>query len=194
MKDMMIGTFLSALLLAGAVPAQAQSDPAPAASPAAQAAPPAFPADAKVGFIDMQYVVSQSKLGLAGQEKIQALADKQNLDRVSRNNELQKLQQEIQAGVTVLSPQVLSEKRAELDKLTRQAQFEEEQRQADLTNLNTQLLTDFEEKVMPIIEAIRAERGLWVILTPSTDGSGVAAINPAINLSQEVVRRLDEGS
>jgi Skp family chaperone for outer membrane proteins len=188
MKHMMIGLSLTVLMFGGTVAAQGAAQSAPAAG---QTAPVPFPADAKIGFIDMQFVVSESLLGRAGQEKIQALANQQNLSRVSMNNEIQKLQQEIQAGASVLSVQVLNQKNAELDKLTRQAQFDEQQRQADLTNLNQQLLGEFEEKVMPIIEQIRAENGLWMILTPSADGSGVAAINPAINLSQEVVRRLD---
>ena len=48
----------------------------PGSAPTAASKPPApvpFPADAKVGYVDMQYVISESKLGKAGLEKIQAL-------------------------------------------------------------------------------------------------------------------------
>jgi len=43
--------------------------------------------------------------------------------------------------------------------------------------------------VIPIIETIRQERGLWVILT---NGAGsVVALDTSIDLSAEVVQRLD---
>jgi outer membrane protein len=202
MTRMMIGTIVSALLLGGTVAAQAPTQkpaapapaapapaaPAPAAPAQAAPAPVPFPPDAKVGFVDMQFVIAESKLGKAGMEKIQALSAKQNTERTSRTTEIQKLQQELQAGASVLTPQVINEKTAELDKRTREAQFLAQQHQVDLENLNKQLLSEFEQKVIPIVEDIRAERALWLIFTPE---AGIAAGHPGLNLSAEVVKRLD---
>lgn len=205
MKVIVYGTIVSALLVS--VPAAAQQKPAPPrpAAPAAQApaapqvpapasapaaAPEPFPADAKIAFVNMQYVVQESRLGKAGQERIQALVNKQNADRAAKNAEIQKLQQELQTQQSVLSPQALAQKNAEVDRLTRAAQFDEQQRQVDLNNLNESLLDEFQEKVLPIIEQMRKERGLWLVMTAG-DGSGIAAVHPGINLSIDVVKRLD---
>jgi outer membrane protein len=197
---MMVGTLLSVLVLSGTAGAQAPapsapSKPAPAApavqTPAPALPPPApvpFPADAKVGYVDMQYIISESKLGKAGLEKIQALSTKQNVERTARQNEIQKLQQELQAGASVLTQQVINEKTADLEKRTREAQFLVQQQQADLENLNKQLLEDFQQKVLPVIEQIRGERALWLIFTAETP---IAAGHPGLNLSLEVIKRLD---
>jgi outer membrane protein len=217
MKRLIIGTILTALfggamhgalLAAQGAPARGGAPP-PAPAPAAPqtakptvptpqastakppAAPLPFPTDAKIGFVNLQRVVSESQLGKVGQEKVQALLTKQNAEKTAKNAEIQKLQQEIQAGASVLTATVLQQKNADLDRLTRQAQFEEQQRQVDFNALQGQLLDDFGEKVMPIIEQIRAEKNLWMILTPTGDGSGVAAVNPALDLSGEVIKRLD---
>jgi len=209
MKRMIVGTILGALFVTGTAYAQAapaQNPPArpatpPAAPPAtAPAAPPAaapkpaapvpFPADAKIGFVNMQFVLQESRLGKTGLEQIQALTNKQNTERVAKNSEIQKLQQELQAGASVLTPTVLGQKNADLDRLTRQAQFDEQQRQVDLGALNDRLLEDFQTKVLPIMEQVRAERNLWLILTQS-EGAGIAAVHPGINLSEEIVKRLD---
>ena len=211
---MLTRTILSALLVGGMVSAHvaaAQTPPArpatppatppasapaapqtakPAAAPTAKPAPVPFPADAKIGFVNLQFVVQESKLGKTGQERIQALVNKQNLDRVSKNSEVQKLQQEIQAGASVLSQAVLTQKSAEVDRLTRFAQADEQQRQVDLQALNEQLLEEFQTKVLPIMEQLRSEKNLWLILTQG-DGSGIAAVHPGINLSEEVIKRLD---
>ena len=204
---MMIGVVLGALILSGTAGAQAPTPQKPAApaAPAPQApatakpapatptpapppAPVPFPADAKVGFVDMQYVISESKLGKAGLEKIQALSAKQNSERTARATEIQKLQQELQAGANVLTPAVINEKSADLEKKTREAQFLAQSQQADLDALNKQLLGDFESKVLPVVEQIRAERGLWLIFTADTP---IAAGHPGLNLSLEVIKRLD---
>ncbi|MCC7008369.1 MAG: OmpH family outer membrane protein [Acidobacteria bacterium] len=213
MKCTVLGTILTALAIAapaGAAAQQAPARPAPTApapaAPAPQTAKPApaapaqapapapvqepFPADAKIAFVNMQYVVQESRLGKTGQERIQALVTKQNADRAAKNGEIQKLQQEIQSGQSVLSAQVLAQKNADLDRLTRAAQFDEQQRQVDLNNLNEQLLDEFQEKVLPIIEQMRKERNLWLVMTAG-DGSGIAAVHPGINLSLDVVKRLD---
>ena len=212
MKRMIVGTILSALFALGTVPAVAgaQNAPtkpvtppakppatAPAAPPAAPqaaapkpAAPVPFPADAKIGFVNMQYVVSESRFGKAGKDKIDALVNKQNAENVAQNAELQKLDQEIQAGAAVLTAAVLNQKRAELDRLQREAQFRAQQQQVDLAALNDQLLEEFQNKVLPVVEALRAEKNLWLILTQG-DGSGIAAVHPGINLSDELVKRLD---
>jgi Skp family chaperone for outer membrane proteins len=188
-----IATIVSALLAGGT--AAAQSAPAAPPAPAAPAArpaqaPPAFPADAKIAFVSMQFVVAQSKLGKMGQDKMKALTDKQAAERTAKQQELQKLQQEIQTGATVLAPQVLQQKNADLDRLTREAQFQEQQRQVDLENLNNQLLGEFSDKVLPLVEQVRAERNLWMVLTAG-DGSNIAAVHPGLDLSAEIVKRLD---
>jgi outer membrane protein len=205
MMRMMIGLVLGALMISGTAGAQAPATqkptaPAPAApqapapatakptTPTPPPAPVPFPADAKVGFVDMQYVISESKLGKMGMEKIQALSTKQNAERTARSTEIQKLQQELQAGSSVLTQGVINEKTTELEKKTREAQFLAQSQQADLEALNKQLLSDFESRVLPIVEQIRADRGLWLIFTADTP---IAAGHPGLNLSLEVIKRLD---
>lgn len=166
----------------------------PAAAPAPQApAAPAvavpFPADARIGFINMQLIVSQSKLGRSGQDKMKELNDRKSGELAAQNKTVQQLQQEIAAGQSVLSATVLAQKNAELDRLTRETQFKQEQAQADVQALNDQLLEEFQAKVLPIVEQVRAEKNLWAVF--STGDAGVAAMSAGLELSQEVIKRLD---
>ncbi|ODS57019.1 MAG: hypothetical protein ABS36_05830 [Acidobacteria bacterium SCN 69-37] len=187
-----LSTFLVVSTAAAQTPAApAPSTPAPAAqAPAAVPNPGPFPADARIAFVNLQAVVQNSQLGRAGQERIKALSDKQNTEIGAKNKELQTLQQEIQSGSSVLAAAVLAQKTADADRRGRELQFLQEQAQVDLSALQNELLEDFGEKVLPIVEQIRAERNLWAVFTTG-DGSGLAAINGALEISAEVVRRLD---
>jgi outer membrane protein len=191
MTRVITATVLSAFLVVSAAAAQT---PAPAAqtpaAPAAAPAPAPFPADARIAFVNLQAVVQNSQLGRAGQERLKALTDKQAAEIGVKNKELQALQQEIQSGANVLAAAVLAQKTAEADRRNRELQFLQEQAQVDFNALQNELLEEFGEKVLPIVEQIRAERNLWAIFTTG-DGSGLAAINGALEISAEVVRRLD---
>ena len=170
-------------------PAQAPAAP-PTAAPAPPPAPVPFPPDAKIGFVNMQLVVSQSKLGKAGQDQMKTLYDKKMTELGAKNKEIQTLQQEIQTGGSVLSAAVLSQKQAELDRKTREAQFLQEQGQAETQTLEQNLLDEFSKKVLPIVEQIRAEKGLWVVFGLG-EGTGIAAVNPGLDLTSDIVKRLD---
>jgi Skp family chaperone for outer membrane proteins len=205
MKRMMIALALGSYLLTGSLAHAAQGAasqtprPAtPAAPPASQPAPAApqpaapvpFPADAKVAYVNMQYVVSESKLGKSGTEKLKALADSKNADLVAKNRAVQSLQQDIANNQSVWSSSVLAQKNADLTRMQNELQFLQQQRDTDMQTLNEQLLAEFGEKVLPIVEQVRAERGLWMIFSAG-DGSNIAAAHAGLDLSQEVVNRLD---
>jgi outer membrane protein len=194
MTRVMIATVLSLVLAVGAAAAQTPAAPPPPTTPAPtiQAPAPAaapFPADSKIAFIDIQAIVNQSKLGKSGQDKLKELNDKKSAELAAQNKQVQTLQQEIAAGSAVLSATVLAQKNADLDRLTRETQFKQEQAQADINALNQQLLDEFQAKVLPIVEQLRAEKNLWVVF--STADSGVAAMHAGLDLSAEVVKRHD---
>lgn len=189
-------TVLSVFFVVGTAAAQTPPAPKPTPPPAAAPAPAApapaavaFPADAKIGLVNVQGVLSGSTLGRAGQDKLKALTDKKGTELGAKNKEIQTLQQEIESGQSVLAATVLAQKNADLDRRRRELQFLQEQAQVDYDALQSQLLEEFSQRVLPIVEQIRAERNLWAIFSGG-EGSLVAA-HPGLDLTAEVVRRLD---
>ena len=65
------------------------------------------------------------------------------------------------------------------------AQVQEEQMQREL-------LSTFQVKVLPIVEAIRNEKGLWIVFQLG-DGSPIIAAHAGLDLTADVVKRLDAG-
>lgn len=177
-----------------------QTPPAqPAPAPQAQrppTPPPVFPAGAKIAFVNMQLVVAESKLGKAGQDRMKKLHD-DNQARLSQLAKgIQDQQQKITTQTGVVNDAALQALRRELDRIQLDAQSEQQKVQAAEQNLNEDLLNDFSQKAMPIIEALRVEKDLWFILgvQETADGGGqliVASANPGLDLSLEIVKRLD---
>ena len=138
----------------------------------------------------MQLVVSQSKLGKAGQDQMQSLDAKKTAELTAKNKEMQTLQQEINTGGAVLSDTILSQKKQQLERTQREMQFMQDQARSDLQTLQDQLLEEFSKKVLPIVEQIRAEKNLWVVFGLG-EGTGIAAVHPGLDITGEVVKRLD---
>jgi Skp family chaperone for outer membrane proteins len=203
MTRMTLAITVSALVLAGAAsaqtpPPQQVPPPKPAQTPppllpnkpaTPPPAPVPFPAEAKIAFVSMQTIVTESALGKAGQKSMQALTDKKTAEVTAKQKAVQTLQQEIQQQSGVLSQAALQSKKAELDRLTRDAEYAQQDMQAEITSLNDQLLANFKEKVIPVVDAIKTEKGLWAVF--SIEDSGVAVWMPGLDLSLEVVKRLD---
>ena len=210
MRRMLIVTALGVLLPLGALAAQTPAAPRPQTpaaprpqTPAAPAAPvttapaPAaaqppvqlpFPADAKIGFIDPQLVLEQSVSGKAGLAQMQKLVESKQADLTAKNKAIAALQQEIQTSASVWSAAVAATKQADLTRMQNEMQFMQTQAQSETDALQQRMLQDFQDRVLPIVEKLREERGLWAILTP---GAQAAAVDPRLDLSAEVVKRLD---
>lgn len=161
---------------------------APAPKPAATPVP--FPADAKIAYIDLQVVVRDSKLGKAGQEAMKVLNDNLAAQLAKKNKEIQTLQEKIKGQQNVVSDTVMNGMVKELDRLQREAQFIQQDAQVQIDQKNAELLQDFQQKVLPIVEEMRKEKGLWIIFALG-ENSNIAAAHAGLDLSQDIVKRLD---
>ena len=159
----------------------------PAPTPPPVAVP--FPADSKIAFVNMQALLSESKLGKAGLVQMKTLTDKQQADLNDKNKAIQALQQKIQTQSAVVTPETRNQWSSDLEKAQRDLQYSQNEAQAQVEELNQRLLGDFQEKVLPIIEALAKEKGLYAIFGAAE--SGAAYVHPGVDLTLELVKRLD---
>jgi len=194
---MTIAVAVSALLLAGSasaqtVPPPAQTPPPVSALPMPTPTPAAvpFPEGAKVAYVDLQQVVTQSLLGKQGQEAMKVLNDKLGSDLAAKNKEIIALQDKMKTQQNVVSEPVFATMGRELEKLQRDAQFKQQDANAQIEALNQDLLKNFQAQVLPVVEKLRDEKGLWIIFALG-DQSNIAAAHAGLDLSTEVIKRLD---
>jgi Skp family chaperone for outer membrane proteins len=200
---------LCALLAAGSATAQTATPPTQSAPPAGQAAqkpdpqkpatPPAppkplpFPADARIAFIDIGMIMEQSALGKKGQDAMKALNDKLMAGLTDKNNQIKAMQDKIKSQQNVVAEPVLQAMARELDKLQREAQFQQQDAQVQVDQLNQELIKNFQDQVLPIVEDVRKEKNLWLIFALGQQ-SNIAAGDAALDLTMEIVKRLDAKS
>jgi Skp family chaperone for outer membrane proteins len=91
-----------------------------------------------------------------------------------------------------MSDSARSQLEREIEKMQRDLQFANEDARADITQLTEQLQGEFQQKLNPIIEQVAMEKGLQLVL--AYPESGIVWAQGGLDLSQEVVKRLDAAS
>lgn len=176
-------------------PPAAQQPPAtPPAAPAPQkpAAPVPFPEGAKMAFIDIQAIAATSAEGKAATARIQEAEKKITANLQEKGKALQALQAKLQQGANVLSPQALAQLEKDIEKQNRELQFAQQDAQTEATDLRNQVQGEFQEKLNPVIEDVRKEKGLHIIF--SIRDSGIAAADMGLDLTADVIKKFDEAA
>jgi outer membrane protein len=199
----------AALIVALAAPSFAQTPPPPkpltppgqqppattppaaqpaAPKPAVPSPPVPFPQDAKYAIVDVQAVAQNSTAGKEASKKLADLQNKKMTELQDKNKQLQALTTKRDSSVGVMSDPARANLDKDIDKLQRDIQFAQSNAQAEMTDLNNELQGDFQKKLVPIIEEIAKEKGLYLVFTAD---SGFAYVHPGLNISDEVIKRLD---
>jgi outer membrane protein len=190
----------SLVLLLGTVPAFAQARgqapaPAPAAPSAAAPAAPAlpapvpFPVGAKIGFVNLQAIAQNTADGKAAAARVQKTAQDKQTEAANRVKALQANQTKLQSGGSVLTDTARALLEKEIAQQQRDNDRFEQDAQAEINDLQTQLQNDFQKKLFPIIEELTKEKGLWAMF--SAADAGVIWWDPGLDFTLEAVKRMD---
>ena len=165
--------------------------PAPQTPAKPATPPPPFPADAKIGYVAMQNIISDSKIGKCGADEMKALTDKDQQLLQAKQKDINAQMAKMQSQQTLVSESVMTQMQRQLEQLQREGQALQQDVQAKEQEKNQDLVNAFQTKVMPILEALRVEKSLWLIMTVDQAPGVVVAANAALDLSPEVSKRLD---
>ena len=176
--------------------AQAPATSPPAAQPPAQAAPapapqpPAvFPQGAKIAFVNLQQIALVSADGKASTAKVQALIAKKESEGAAKAKQLQDNQTKLQQGGSLLNDAARAQLERDIEKAQVDAQRFQQDAEAEITQLQTELQGDFQRKLFPILYQMSQEKGLHVLF--SAADAGVIWAEPGIDLTGEAIKRFD---
>jgi len=177
-------------------PAATQKPPTtpPATPPAATqkpATPPAapprpYPEGAKIAFVNIPRIATESAEGKASTARVQALQQKKLAELTAKNKQVETAQAKLNSG-GLLSEEARAATQKEIDKLQVEIQRLQQDADAELQDLQQQLQLDFQRKLTPVIQQIAAEKGLHMILPDS----GLVWADLGLDLTIEIIKRFD---
>jgi outer membrane protein len=169
----------------------AQQPAAPAQTPAAPAPrpPQPFPEGAKIAYVNIQAIASNSAEGKAARTKIDDLTRQKQTELGEKNKQLQALQTKLQQGGTVLNDSARSGLEKDIEKLQREIQFFQQDAQSEIQDLTGKLQTDFQDKLNPVLEQVSKEKGLLMLF--DVQNSGAVWADGGLDLTAAVIKRFD---
>lgn len=193
LRMMAVVTALGLALAAGPVWAQTPpaADPAqkaPAAAAPAQAPLP-FPEGAKIAYVDLQFIATNSVEGKAATGKIQEFTQKKQAELAEKSKAAEALRSKLLQGGTVMSDQARLQMEKEIEKMTRELQFAQQDAQSEQQELTAALQGEFQTRLNPIIDEVAKEKALHFVF--SIVDSGAIWANTGLNITGEVMKRLD---
>ena len=177
-----------------AAPAPAQTPPAqpPAPAPAAAQPPVPFPQGAKIAFFNPQAVFQGSADGRAAVTRVNALIQKKQTENADKAKLLQGNQQKLQTSGSVMNEAARTQLEKEIDRQTKEAERFQQDAQAEINELQQEVQNEFVKKLSPILEQIATEKGLHMLFNAVE--SGIAWASPGLDLTADVVKKLDAAS
>jgi len=148
----------------------------------------AFPADARVAYVDLDRVASLSSAGKAATARIDDLRNKRTSELAERSKQVSALEQKIAQGTSVLNDDARIRLQREYQRTRVSFERLRDDVQAEVQELQEELLRAFTARVFPVIGEVAREKKLWAVF--SRDAS-LMWHDPAIDLTDEIAKRLD---
>lgn len=146
-------------------------------------------APTRIAVIDVQKVLSESEAGKAAYTKLKKVQDERVAEAKKKDDELRKLDAEINAKRASLSESKLADLQRELaDKRIAMQRYAQEA-DREIAAMRDRELQALEAKIKPVIDAVGAELNLAAVFNKYE--SGLVYASDRIDISAEVIRRFN---
>ena len=153
---------------------------------------PAFAQDAtRVGAVSLAYVARSSKAGKSALAEIDKFVKQKQSEAAAKAVELEKQRLGLQKTAIGLSPRAVADLQKAFEKSRVEFERFQQDVQADIERLQNTFDAEFRVKLAPIIDAVSKEKGLQFVF--GLEQAAIVWWSPTVDISEEVVKRLDAG-
>ena len=144
----------------------------------------------KIAIIDSQKAFETSIEGKKAAAQLQDRDTKIRADLQKQDDAIRLLENKLSTGRLTMTNEALMAIQADIDKKTTERKRYEEDAARDAQQFSANLIQKLRTEMIAVIEALAKERGYDLVLDRGT--SGVVTYSPAIDVTDEVVRRYDQ--
>ncbi len=145
----------------------------------------------KVGVINLQEILANSKAGQAAAKKIEVKAESYKGKFKSEQDQIKKLEQEIKKKSSAWSEEKRTTKIRELQKAGREYKEKASDASFELKQLQEKELSPILETLREIVQSYGKSNGYAVILE-KTPGPGIVYFDKSVDISDDIIKELDE--
>lgn len=145
----------------------------------------------KVGVINSQEILEKSIEGKKAISQLEERNRKNQQDLSKLDEQIRQLETKLNTQQLTMTQEAILSLSADLERKRTERQRMAEDANRDMQELQQRLFLKIQSEVMPVIAKLGQEKGIDVML--DLRASGVLYFNPAIDLTDEVIKRYDAG-
>ena len=180
------------LAAAGIAAAQTPAPAAPAAAPPAAAAP--IPAGIKIGVIQAELALLQTRDGQAAKAEMDKKFGPRAEALQKQKTDIDDLQNKLERGGTTMAQAAKDELQRQITTKTRNLQREAQDFQDEQQAEEGKVLAELEEKMKAVIYKYAADNGLALILNVATENTPVLYVSQALDITQAIIEAYDKAA
>ncbi|MCH9647579.1 MAG: OmpH family outer membrane protein [Deltaproteobacteria bacterium] len=142
----------------------------------------------KIAVVDLEFVFASSQAGKALQGKLEKLSNEAKAEIEKMAAEAQAIRKQVGDQGNSLSEERIQQLARQFDDKTQEIRRYQDDKQKEGEKMQNEGIRQIETQVQPILEALRTERSLDLILN-NVPGV-VVNVGPRIDITQEVIKRL----
>jgi outer membrane protein len=142
----------------------------------------------RIGVVDMQKVILESAKGQRARAQLQKETEAKQKDMNGREEEIRKLQADLERQRAVLSPTALKEKEDAIQRKIRDIRRIAEDSQRDLTKREGELVGEIQREAAQVIGEYGKEKGFQMVLERS---AGVWYASERADVTKEIIDRFN---
>jgi len=146
----------------------------------------------KIGFVDLQAVITQSKEGLAARGKVAAEAAEKQKEISAKEAEIKQMDAELQKQSPILSDAAKKDREEEIRRKLRDLKRLTEDFNRDLAKRESELVNDLLRDVTAVVRDYGKEKGFTLIVEKGQ--GGVIYGSDQFDLTKEILERLNTRS
>ncbi len=192
-QDMRVALLVAGGLVGGAAAFFAGPDFAAVRPPASGLSTPgeaeaATAETVRIGVVDMQAVITQSAKGQRARAQLQTESEAKQKDMNAREEEVRKLQADLERQKAVLSPAALREKEEGIQRRVREIRRLAEDGNRDLQKREAELVGEIQRDILQVITEYGKEKGYTLVLERS---AGVWFVGDRADVTKDIVDRVN---
>jgi outer membrane protein len=147
-------------------------------------------AQGKIGVVDMEEAINNTKAGKRAQAELKRKFEKYEKELKASREEIQKLQKELENSAMLLKPEAKLSKQRDLERLVRQFQDRQRDASQDMNEAQREAFKPILKKMKGIIENLGKKGGYTLI----TETRAVLYAPNSANITQQVIAAYDKSN
>jgi len=149
----------------------------------------AYGASVKIGYVDVQRVLAESKRGQEAKKKIEARGAELNQEFQRRQREVQSLKEDLERKGTLLNEEARKEKEREYQRKVKELERFVRDSREELRQMEREMTAKILKEVEKVIEELGKKEGYTLILEKQR--SFILYAPEEIDLTEKVIKALD---